>query len=206
MPASIAVPVALILAYGAARVLSQGFTELRNAVFAKVSQRAVRRIALSTFRHLHALSLRFHLERQTGGLTRDIERGTAGIEFLLSFTLFNVVPTLVEIVLVSAILWRLYDWTLPLVTLARSSSTSPSPSSSPNGARHRREMNELDTEANTRAVDSLLNYETVKYFGNEEHEARRYDESFRPMSAPRSRARRRCRCSTSARARSSPPG
>ena len=111
-------PVALILAYGAARVLSQGFNELRNAVFAKVGQRAVRRLALSTFRHIHALSLRFHLERRTGGLARAVERGTAGIEFLLSFMLFNVVPTLFEIAVVCAILWRLYDWTFALVTLA----------------------------------------------------------------------------------------
>src|SRR6185312_5624744 len=110
-PGLIAVPIALILAYGAARVLSQGSNELRNAVFAKVGQRAVRRIALATFRHIHALSLRFHLERRTGGLARAVERGTAGIEFLLTFMLFNVVPTLFEIAVVCAILWRLYDWT-----------------------------------------------------------------------------------------------
>ena len=105
--AAVAVPVAAIVAYGFARVMSQGFNELRDAVFAKVAQRAVRRIALSTFRHLHALSLRFHLDRRTGGLSRAIERGTAGIDFLLSFMLFNVVPTLFEILLVCGILWRL---------------------------------------------------------------------------------------------------
>src|SRR5579885_1939026 len=112
----IAIPLAAILAYGGARVLSQAFNELRNAVFAKVEQRAVRRIALSVFRHIHALSLRFHLERRTGGLARAVERGTAGIEFLLSFMLFNVVPTLFEIVVVCTILWRFYNWTFALVT------------------------------------------------------------------------------------------
>src|SRR6478736_6466343 len=114
---AIAVPVGLIVAYGAARVMSQAFNELRNAVFAKVSQRAIRRLALSTFRHIHALSLRFHLGRRTGGLSRAVERGTAGIEFLLSFMLFNIVPTLFEILVVCGILWRLYDWTFAVVTL-----------------------------------------------------------------------------------------
>ena len=174
--AVIAVPVALIVAYGLARVMAQGFNELRNAVFAKVTQRAVRRLSLSAFPHVHALALRFHLERRTGGLARAIERGTAGIDFLLSFMLFNVVPTLFEILLVCGILWRLYDWQFAAVTLAtivlyigftflvtdwR--------------VRFRREMNERNSEANTKAIDSLLNFETVKYFANEEHEARRYD-------------------------------
>src|SRR5258707_1881972 len=113
----IAVPVGVILAYGLARVLSQGFNELRNAVFAKVGQRAVRRIALSAFRHIHSLSVRFHLERRTGGPRRAVQPGVAGIEFLLSFMLFNVIPTLFEIVIVSAILWRLYNWTFAAVTL-----------------------------------------------------------------------------------------
>ncbi|MBV8504554.1 MAG: metal ABC transporter permease, partial [Alphaproteobacteria bacterium] len=112
----IAVPVALIIAYGLARVMSQGFNELRNAVFAKVSQRAIRRMALSAFRHIHALSLRFHLERRTGGLSRAVERGTAGIDFLLSFMLFNVLPTLFEILLVCGILWRLFNWSFAAVT------------------------------------------------------------------------------------------
>src|SRR3989440_5484008 len=116
--AVIAVPVGLILAYGLARVTSQGFNELRNGVFAKVAQRAVRRIALSAFRHIHSLSLRFHLDRRTGGLARAVERGIAGIEFLLSFMLFNVIPTLFEILVVSAILWRLYNWQFAAVTLA----------------------------------------------------------------------------------------
>ena len=205
-PVLLAVPVAVILAYGGARVLSQGFNELRNAVFAKVGQRAVRRLALSVFRHIHALSLRFHLERRTGGLARAVERGTAGIEFLLSFMLFNVLPTLFEILVVCAILWRLYDWTFAAITLATivayvvfTFSITEWRIALP--ARDERAQH----EANTKAVDSLLNYETVKYFGNEEHEARRYDESLQRLrAAPRSRARRRWRCSTSARARSSP--
>src|SRR5271155_667719 len=178
--AVVAVPVALIIAYGFARVMSQGFNELRNAVFAPVTQRAVRRLSLSAFRHVHALALRFHLERRTGGLARAIERGTAGIDFLLSFMLFNVIPTIVEILLVSGILWRLYNWKFAAVTLTtillyigftflvtdwR--------------VRFRRDMNERNSEANTKAIDSLLNFETVKYFANEEHEARRYDTALR---------------------------
>ena len=171
-------PVALIIAYGLARVMSQGFNELRNAVFAKVGQRAIRRLALSAFRHLHALSLRFHLERRTGGLSRAIERGTAGIDFLLSFMLFNVVPTLFEILLVCGILWRLYNWTFAAVTLATIVLyISFTFSVTDWRVRFRREMNERNSEANTKAVDGLLNFETVKYFANEEHEARRYDAS-----------------------------
>src|SRR4051794_13312989 len=179
-PGLVAVPVALILAYGAARVLSQGFNELRNAVFAKVGQRAVRRIALATFRHIHALSLRFHLEKRTGGLARAVERGTAGIEFLLSFMLFNVIPTLFEIAVVCAILWRLYDWTFAVVTLATIVFYIAFTFIVTDWRiRHRREMNTRNTEANTKAVDSLLNYETVKYFANEAHEAERYDRALR---------------------------
>src|SRR5215213_3037503 len=175
-PGLIAVPVAVILAYGAARVLSQGFNELRNAVFAKVGQRAVRRLALSTFRHIHALSLRFHLERRTGGLARAVERGTAGVEFLLSFMLFNVVPTLFEIAVVCGILWRLYDWTFAAVTLVTIVAYVGFTFLVTDWRiRFRREMNARNSEANTKAVDSLLNYETVKYFANEAHEAERYD-------------------------------
>jgi ABC-type transport system involved in Fe-S cluster assembly fused permease/ATPase subunit len=172
----IAVPVALIIAYGLARVMSQGFNELRNAVFAKVSQRAIRRMALSAFRHIHALSLRFHLERRTGGLSRAVERGTAGIDFLLSFMLFNVLPTLFEILLVCGILWRLFNWTFAAVTFTTIIVYIAFTFSITDWrVRFRREMNERNTESNTKAVDSLLNYETVKYFANEEHEARRYD-------------------------------
>src|SRR3954471_15399896 len=176
----VVVPVAMILAYGAARVLSQGFNELRNAVFAKVGQRAVRRLALSTFRHIHALSLRFHLERRTGGLARAVERGTAGIEFLLSFMLFNVVPTLFEIAVVCAILWRLYNWLFALVTLVTITVYIAFTFAVTDWRiRFRREMNTRNTEANVKAVDSLLNYETVKYFANEAHEAERYDRALR---------------------------
>jgi ATP-binding cassette, subfamily B, heavy metal transporter len=175
-PALIAVPVATILAYGLARVTSQAFNELRNSVFAKVAQRAVRRIALSAFRHIHSLSLRFHLERRTGGLARAVERGTAGIEFLLSFMLFNVVPTVFEILVVCAILWRLYNWTFAAVTLATILAYIGFTFAITDWRiRFRREMNTRNSEANTKSVDSLLNYETVKYFANEEHEAERYD-------------------------------
>jgi ATP-binding cassette subfamily B protein len=174
----VAVPVALIIAYGLARVISQGFNELRTAVFAKVSQRAIRRLALSAFRHLHALSLRFHLERRTGGLSRAIERGTSGIDFLLSFMLFNVVPTVFEMLVVCGILWRLYNWTFAaaifatiLIYIAFTFSVTDW------RVRVRREMNERNSEANSKAVDAMLNFETVKYFANEEYEARRYDAS-----------------------------
>src|SRR5436190_1293426 len=174
--AVIAVPVGLILAYGLARVTSQGFNELRNGVFAKVAQRAVRRIALSAFRHIHSLSLRFHLDRRTGGLARAVERGIAGIEFLLSFMLFNVIPTLFEILVVSAILWRLYNWQFAAVTLATIVTYIGFTFVITDWrVRFRREMNERNSDANTKSVDSLLNYETVKYFANEEHEAQRYD-------------------------------
>ena len=176
----VAVPVALIIGYGLARVMSQGFNELRNAVFAKVSQRAIRRMALSAFRHIHALSLRFHLERRTGGLSRAIERGTAGIDFLLSFMLFNVVPTVFEILLVCGILWRLFNWTFAAVTFTTILVYIAFTFSITDWrVRFRREMNERNTESNTKAVDSLLNFETVKYFANEEHEAGRYDAALR---------------------------
>ena len=172
------VPLALLVAYGALRLSTTVFTELREYLFAKVTQRAVRNIALGVFRHLHALSLRFHLARQTGGLTRDVERGTRGISTLINFTLFSILPTLVEISLVALIMIVRYDWTFIAITacalvlyivctvLITEWRTG-----------FRRQMNELDSKANTRAIDSLLNYETVKYFGNEEFEARRYDES-----------------------------
>jgi ATP-binding cassette, subfamily B, heavy metal transporter len=174
--ALIVVPIALLVAYGAARVMSQGFNELRNAVFAKVSQRAIRQLALRAFRHVHALSLRYHLERRTGGLSRAIERGTAGIDFLLSFMLFNVVPTLFEILLVCGILWRLFNWTFAAVTLATIVLYIGFTFSITDWrVRFRREMNDRNSEANTKAVDGMLNFETVKYFASEEHEARRYD-------------------------------
>ncbi len=174
----VVVPVALIVAYGLARVSSQGFNELRNAVFAKVGQRAVRRLTLAAFRHLHTLSLRFHLERRTGGLARAIDRGGAAIEFLLSFMLFNVVPTIFEILIACAILWRLYGWRFAALTLSTMLLYIAFTFAVTDWRiRLRRDMNERNTEANTRAVDSLLNFETVKYFANEDHEARRYDEA-----------------------------
>ncbi|HEX9535634.1 MAG TPA: ABC transporter ATP-binding protein/permease [Stellaceae bacterium] len=176
----VAVPVALIIAYGLARVMSQGFSELRTAVFAKVSQRAIRRLALSAFRHLHGLSLRFHLERRTGGLSRAIERGTSGIDFLLSFMLFNVVPTVFEMLVVCGILWRLYNWTFAAVIFATILAYIAFTFSLTDWRiRVRREMNDRNSEANSKAVDAMLNFETVKYFANEEYEARRYDASLR---------------------------
>ena len=174
--AAVAIPLGLIVAYGLARVMSLVFAELRDAVFAKVAQRTIRRVALSVFRHLHALSLRFHLERQTGGLTRSLERGTRAIESLLRYTLFSIVPTLVEIGLVCIILWRMFNGWFALATfvtvfgyIAYTFFVSEW------RIQFRRAMNDTDSKANTKAIDSLLNYETVKYFGNEEHEARRYD-------------------------------
>ncbi|MFZ5792660.1 MAG: ABCB family ABC transporter ATP-binding protein/permease [Pseudomonadota bacterium] len=174
--AALAVPLGLLAAYGLVRITAQGFAELRDAIFAKVAQRAIRRVALEAFRHLHRLSLRFHLDRQTGGLSRAIERGAKGIEFLLFFVLFNVVPTIVEIGLVCAVLWHFYDVRFALVTVATIGTYIWFTFGVTEWRiKFRRRMNESDSEANTKAIDSLLNYETVKYFGNEEHEARRYD-------------------------------
>jgi len=176
----IALPLGLLFAYGATRVLAVGFAELREAVFARVAQRAVRAAALRTFEHLHALGLRFHLDRQTGGLSRVIERGVKGIEFVLAFTMFNILPTLLEILLVCAILWNLFDVWYALVTFVTIVSyIGFTLVITEWRIAHRREMNNRDTEANTKAIDSLLNYETVKYFGNEAHEARRYDGAMR---------------------------
>jgi len=159
---------------------AQLFSELRDSVFAKVEQRAIRNIALSTFRHLHALSLRFHLERQTGGLSRAIERGTRGIEFLLSYLLFNLLPTLFEILLVCGILWAYFEASLALAILATILVYVGFTFAVTDWRiKFRREMNERDSEASTKAVDSLLNFETVKYFANEEHEAQRFDKALR---------------------------
>ena len=176
--AMLAVPLALLVAYGLLRLSTTLFTELREFLFAKVTQRAVRTIALEVFRHLHALSLRFHLARQTGGLTRDVERGQRGISTLISFTLFSILPTLVEIGLVAVILVVRYDWTFVAITvIALALYVTATILITDWRTSFRRQMNELDSKANTRAIDSLLNYETVKYFGNEAFEARRYDES-----------------------------
>ena len=173
---AIVLPVALIVGYGLLRVTSQAFGEVRDAIFAKVSQRAIRKVGLETFRHLHALSLRFHLDRQTGGMSRAIERGTKGIEFLLQFMLFNILPTLLEILLVCGILWSLYSAEFAIVTFVTIVGYIVFTIAVTEWrTKYRREMNDKDQEASTKAVDSLLNYETVKYFGNEEHEARRFD-------------------------------
>jgi len=176
--ALLSVPLALLVAYGLLRLSTTVFTELREFLFAKVTQRAVRRIGLTVFRHLHALSLRFHLARQTGGLTRDVERGQRGISTLISFALFSILPTLVEITFVSVILIVRYDWTFMAITAVALGLYILFTILITEWRTHfRRQMNELDSKANTRAIDSLLNYETVKYFGNEQWEVSRYDES-----------------------------
>ncbi|MFD4841033.1 ABCB family ABC transporter ATP-binding protein/permease [Achromobacter sp. NPDC058515] len=177
-PGAVTVPLGLILAYGTARVLSLLFSELRDAIFARVGQHAIRAVGLQIFRHLHALALRFHLTRQTGGLNRAIERGTKGIQTLLSFLLFNILPTFFEIGLVCIVLWKMFDGWLALATGATVTLyMAYTLIVTEWRAKFRRQMNETDSEANTKAIESLLNYETVKYFGNEEHEARRYDAS-----------------------------
>ncbi|MDI1302109.1 MAG: ABC transporter ATP-binding protein/permease [bacterium] len=176
--AMLAVPLGLIIVYGLLRLASTALAELRDAVFAKVGQNAIHRVALETFEHLHKLSLRFHLGRQTGGVTRDISRGTRGIGSLLSFLLFNILPTLLEIGMVTVILVTMYDWRFAVVTLGTIVAYGAFTIVVTEWRTHmRRTMNELDSSANTRAVDSLLNYETVKYFGNERFEAARYDEA-----------------------------
>jgi len=176
----VSLPIALVGGYALLRVTSLAFAELRDAVFAKVAQRAVRDIGLTVFRHLHSLSLRFHLDRQTGGLSRSIERGTAAIQTLLTFALFNILPTLLEIGLVTVILWRMFDARFALVTLATVITyITYTVAVTSWRLRFRRVMNEQDSEANTRAIDSLLNFETVKYFTNEEHEAQRFDGALR---------------------------
>jgi len=170
------VPVALIIGYGVARVLTLLFGELRDAVFVKVGQHALRQIALNTFRHLHKLSLRFHMERKTGGLSRVIERGTRGIDFLLRFMLFNIMPTLLEIVLISSIFWVKFGFIYAAVTFVCLVSYIYFTATITDWRlKFRREMNEQDTKANSKAVDSLLNFETVKYFTNEDYESTRYD-------------------------------
>jgi len=177
-PTELVLPLALLAAYGAMRLSTTVFTELREFLFAKVTQRAVRTIALQVFRHLHALSLRFHLARQTGGLTRDVERGTRGISTLISFALFSILPTLLEIGLVSAILIARYDpWFIGITLGALLLYITFTVTITEWRTGFRRAMNELDSRANSRAMDSLINYETVKYFNNEEYEALRYDES-----------------------------
>ena len=172
----LAVPVALIMAYGIARIGGAGFGEIRDALFASVSQRAVRLLALRTFKHLHAVSLRFHMDRQTGGLSRVIDRGVTGMQSVLRLAVFNVVPTALELVLVTGIIWRMFDWRYAAVTfIAVLTYVGFTATLAGRRGRYRRTMNDTDNDASTKALDSLLNYETVKYFGNEAHEAERYD-------------------------------
>ena len=174
--AMLVIPIGLIGAYGLLRVASAGFAELRDATFAAVQQRVMRKAGMQSFRHMHLLSLRFHLDRQTGGLSRSIERGTTGIETVLRLAVFNILPTLFEVLLVTAILWKLFDWRFAAVTFTAVALYLTFTMGFTNWrVKFRRTMNETDSEARTKAIDSLLNYETVKYFGNERHEATRYD-------------------------------
>ncbi|MFT4240906.1 MAG: ABC transporter ATP-binding protein/permease [Acidovorax sp.] len=176
--AVLVVPVGLLVAYGLLRLSTSVFTELRELVFSRATQGATRSIALATFEHLHALSLRFHLERQTGGMTRDIERGVKGIESLISYSLYSIIPTLIEVALVLGILAVKFDaWFAWITLLALAAYIAFTVTVTEWRTKYRREANELDSAAHTKAVDSLLNYETVKYFNNEAFEARRYDES-----------------------------
>ena len=182
--ALLVLPLGILLAYGALRLATTAFTELREFVFAKVTQRAVRTIALKVFRHLHSLSMRFHLNRQTGGMTRDIERGTRGVSSLVSYTLFSILPTLIEIALVIAYLAWHYDIWFSVITAGALVCYIAFTVSVTEWRTHfRRTMNDLDSKANTKAIDSLINYETVKYFGNADYEAQRYDEGLQRYEA-----------------------
>jgi len=183
------VPAALLVGYGALRLMTSAFTELRELVFAKATQGAARSIALETFQHLHALSLRFHLARQTGGMTRDIERGVRGIESLISYSLYSIVPTLIEVALVLTILAVKFDAWFAWITLAALSFYIFFTVRITEWRTHfRKQANEFDSAAHTKAIDSLLNYETVKYFGNEAYEANRYDESLERLRRARLKA------------------
>jgi ATP-binding cassette, subfamily B, heavy metal transporter len=175
---ALAVPIALVVGYGLLRLGNTIFQELRELVFARVTQSAVREITLKVFAHLHSLSLRFHLDRQTGGLTRDIERGSRGVSSLVSFALYSIFPTLIEIALVlSYLVWKYEFWFAAITVCALALYIVWTISITEWRTHFRKEMNELDSKANTKAIDSLLNYETVKYFGNEAFEAKRYDSS-----------------------------
>ncbi|MGV0961729.1 MAG: ABCB family ABC transporter ATP-binding protein/permease [Limnohabitans sp.] len=183
------VPASLLLGYGALRLMTSAFTELRELVFAKATQGAARSIALQTFEHLHALSLRFHLARQTGGMTRDIERGVRGIESLISYSLYSIVPTLIEVALVLTILAVRFDvWFAWITVAALGLYIFFTVRITEWRTQFRKQANEFDSAAHTKAVDSLLNYETVKYFGNEAFEARRYDESLERLRQARLKA------------------
>ena len=176
--ALLVVPAALLLGYGLLRLSTSLFTELRELVFSKATEGASRKISLQVFRHLHALSLRFHLERQTGGMTRDIERGTRGVHSLISYSLYSIIPTLIEVTLVLSILAVKFDIWFAWITLAALACyITFTVTVTEWRTQFRKEMNELDSSAHSRAIDSLLNYETVKYFNNENFEANRYDEN-----------------------------
>ncbi|MBE2258927.1 MAG: ABC transporter ATP-binding protein/permease [Rhodobacteraceae bacterium] len=187
---ALSLPALLLLLYGALRFSSALFTELREILFARVTQRAVRQIALEVFRHLHQLSLRFHLHRETGGVSRDIERGSRSIANLISYTLYSILPTLIEIGLVLAILFARYDRMFVLIALASLTIYVVFTVKVSNWRINiRRKVNETDSAANTRAIDSLINYETVKYFNNEEYEARRYDQRMQDWEDAATRSR-----------------
>jgi ATP-binding cassette, subfamily B, heavy metal transporter len=176
--ALLVVPVALLLAYGALRLCTSLFTELRELIFSKATEGTARSISLEVFRHLHNLSLRFHLERQTGGMTRDIERGTRGVHSLISFSLYSIVPTLIEMVMVLSLLaWQFDVWFAIITLIALVFYITYTITVTEWRTQFRKKMNELDSSAHSKAIDSLLNYETVKYFNNEEYEAQRYDKS-----------------------------
>lgn len=181
-PSLLLLPVGLLLAYGAARIGVTLFTELRQVVFARVMARTSRQVTLRVFRHLHRLSLKFHLGRRTGGVARDVERGGSAIADLLDWTLYSIIPILLEVLLVTAVLVWAYDWRFAAVTLATLLAYGAWTFAVTEWrTRYYRASVEADTRANERAVDSLLNYETVKYFNNEEHEAIRYDENLRHL-------------------------
>lgn len=183
---ALVVPLALLVGYGLLRLSVSAFTELRELVFAAATQGAARKIALQTFEHLHNLSLRFHLERQTGGMSRDIERGVRGIESLIAYSLYSIVPTLIEVVLVLTILGMKFDkWYAIITLLALALYIYFTVTVTEWRTKFRKQVNELDSGAHTRAIDSLLNYETVKYFGNEAFEAARYDESLNKLRQAR---------------------
>lgn len=174
----VVVPVFMVIAYGVARLLATGFGEIRDGVFATVSQKAVRRIGLNVFDHLHKLGLRYHLDRQTGGLSRAIERGTKGIENLFQFLTFNIAPTMIEILMVGGVLWYMYDYHVAVITLVTMVAyIAFTLIVTEWRIQFVRTMNATDNEATTKAVDSLLNYETVKYFNNEQHESVRFDKA-----------------------------
>lgn len=184
--ALLVVPVGLIVAYGALRFCTSLFTELRELVFAKATEGATRQIALEVFGHLHALSLRFHLERQTGGMTRDIERGTRAVQSLISYSLYSIFPTLIEVALVLGLLGSQFDMGYVWITLvALVLYVGFTVSVTEWRTQFRRRMNELESSSQSRAIDSLLNYETVKYFNNEAFEARRYDEALEKLRRAR---------------------